>query len=145
MQAVPIGPRCSSSCVTKTGARSQCSTAETPAWPPSSGKSAMISDLSSRKKSFDPPCSSVKMLECVMLRAYGSPVNFCHKLHFFNHAILHLVKYETFYLMPLKILHKLQPENYIKQRRDTFVFYALILLALVESKKMRLNQNKLSL
>ena len=37
------------------------------------------------------------------------------------------------------------PENYIKQRRDTFVFYALILLALVESKKMRLNQNKLSL
>ena len=36
-------------------------------------------------------------------------------------------------------------QNYIKQRRDTFVFYALILLALVESKKMRLNQNKLSL
>ena len=40
---------------------------------------------------------------------------------------------------------RMDAENYIKQRRDTFVFYALILLALVESKKMRLNQNKLSL
>ena len=29
------------------------------------------------------------------------------------------------------------PENYIKQRRDAFVFFALILLALVESKKMK--------
>ena len=49
---------------------------------------------------------------------------------------------------PQDIKHKTygkSPENYIKQRRDTFVFYALILLALVESKKMRLNQNKLSL